>query len=122
MNSGGRQHSRDDIDKMRQEQERKQQMEARFEKVRQRVSASIFYILLYVLKVSVCVQEKRAEYHRQQREKEEEQLHKMKQTQREKVADLLTQSALHNCALYYYSRLRGRKLEMKNCVFLSRKR
>ena len=38
MDLGGRQQSREDIDKMRQEQERKQQMEARFAKVRQRVS------------------------------------------------------------------------------------
>ena len=38
MDVGGRQQSKEDIDKMRQEQERKQQMEARFAKVRQRVS------------------------------------------------------------------------------------
>ena len=38
MDVGGRQQSKEDIDKMRQEQERKQQMEARFIKVRQRVS------------------------------------------------------------------------------------
>jgi hypothetical protein len=134
-NLGGRQHSREDLDKMRQEQERKQQMEAKFDKVRQRVSASLavcmynqylFYVSKTIVCVCVCVQEKREEYRRQQREKEDEKLHKMKQTQREKVANLLI-SALYyiNWSLYCCYRCcrrRDRKLGMKDCAILSRKR
>ena len=65
-------------------------MEAKFSKVRQRVSSvDLWFVFSLEVTVTVCLicwQQKREEYHRQKREKEEEEIEKRKQVQREKVS------------------------------------